>query len=200
MTRAKENSFQSLYSADRLTKVTLKEIAQLSPQISNIKVLPDLLAELGIILIYEESIPSLKLDGSAFLLPNGTPVIALSFRHARVDNFWFTLMHELAHVVLHYDLLTTPIIDDLENPDHSATDIEIQANRLAKESFITRAQWRNCPAKSSTNKDVLIKFASKLNIHPAILAGLLRKDRNKYDIDSDIISSTNTRRLIFNHD
>ena len=34
---------------------------------------------------------------------NGAPVAALTLRYDRLDNFWFTLLHELAHIALHMD-------------------------------------------------------------------------------------------------
>lgn len=199
-TTAKERVVQNEYNFEKLTQEQLKEIPKLSKHVEIIKELPNILAEKGIILIYEKPILSLKVDGLAFLLPSGTPVIALSFRYARLDYFWFTLMHELAHIVLHYELLETPIIYDLDNEEQKKTDIEIQANRLAKDSLVTRSQWRNCPAKFAIDPQEVIKFADSVGIHSAIVAGLLRKERNKYDIYSELVNCINTRELVFNHD
>ncbi|MDD2661401.1 MAG: ImmA/IrrE family metallo-endopeptidase [Methylococcales bacterium] len=196
---AKERVAQNNCNFEKLTKEQMKEIAQLSKHAEIIKELPDILAKKGILLIYEKPIPGLKMDGLAFLLPSGIPVIALSFRYARLDSFWFTLMHELAHIVLHYELLKTPIIDDFEN-EKQKDDIEVQANRLAKDSLVTNSQWRNCPAKYNTNPQEVIKFADNIGIHSAIVAGLLRKERNKYNMYSELVNCINTRELIFNHD
>jgi len=39
----------------------------------------------------------------ALRLGNVRPVIGLTLRYDRIDNFWFCLLHELAHVGLHLD-------------------------------------------------------------------------------------------------
>src|SRR5262249_26500342 len=55
----------------------------------------------GIILVIERHLPRTHVDGAATILENGTPVIGLSLRYNRLDNFWFCLFHELAHIALH---------------------------------------------------------------------------------------------------
>src|SRR5260370_12143673 len=55
----------------------------------------------GIVLVAEPQIIGLRLDGVAFLVGN-TPVIGMTLRRDALDNFWYTLSHEIAHVILHY--------------------------------------------------------------------------------------------------
>ncbi|MDD2791401.1 MAG: ImmA/IrrE family metallo-endopeptidase [Sulfurimonas sp.] len=178
-----------------LTKENLKDIAKLSPDESLILELPSILAKHGIVLVYEQGIKSMKLDGAVFKLFTGHPVIGLSFRYSRIDNFWFTLMHELSHIVLHYEQLDTPIFDDLdeESPDL----IEKQANRLAKSSFVEKAVWRSCKANYQTGDDVVCEFAKEVGIHPAIIAGLLQYEKKSYKIYSKIVNKTNLRNKVF---
>ena len=73
--------------------------------------LPETLSRLGVVLVLLEHLPGTKIDGAAFWLEKH-PVVALSVRFDRVDSFWFTLMHELAHVLLH-------------GPSHSGIDIDL---------------------------------------------------------------------------
>ena len=56
------------------------------------------LAKKGIVLVIEEHLPGTYLDGAAMMLETGNPVVALTLRYDRLDNFWFVLMHELGHV------------------------------------------------------------------------------------------------------
>ena len=178
-----------------IEKRDLKDIAKLSPDETVIQELPKILAKKGIILVYERALPSMKLDGVVFKLESGHPVIGISFRYPRLDNFWFTLMHELAHVRLHFDHLIDPIFDDLESDEKDI--IEIQANRLAKNSFVERSVWRNCKAKYTKNEDVVIDFASEIGVHPAIVAGMLQKETSSYNIYRRIIDKVNIRKEIF---
>ena len=173
----------------------MKELAKQSSDEQLLIKLPDILAKKGIILIYEKAFPAMKLDGVVFKAFSGNPVIGISFRYSRIDYFWFTLMHELAHIVLHEDRLANPIYDDIDTDSH--IDFEIAANRLAGDSFVSRSAWRTCPAKRETGDDIVIRYAKSHSIHPAIVAGRLQKEMNWFDRYRNIVDSTNTRKLVF---
>ncbi|MBT4289313.1 MAG: ImmA/IrrE family metallo-endopeptidase [Deltaproteobacteria bacterium] len=178
-----------------ITKGDLKNIAQLSQNISVVKELPNILSKLGIVLIYEQGLPRMKLDGVVFLLESGHPVIGMSFRYPRVDNFWFTLMHELSHILLHISELQSPIFDDLEDSD--ADVIESQANRLAKNSLVEKSLWRNCKAKYSRNESDIISFSKEAKLHPSIVAGMLQREQNTFNLYRKIVDETNLRKEVF---
>jgi HTH-type transcriptional regulator/antitoxin HigA len=61
------------------------------------------LREVGVIVVIEEHLPETHLDGAAMLINDAIPVIGMTIRLDRVDNFWFVLMHELAHIVRHWE-------------------------------------------------------------------------------------------------
>lgn len=159
---------------------------------------PRVLLDLGIILIYEESIPSAKVDGVVYVNENGNPVIGMSLRFSRIDNYWFTLMHELSHVLLHYNQLGSPIVDDTEREIDPEDLIEAQADRMALDLLIPRSMWRGCAAKRSLREDDLFSFANEIGIHPAIVAGRIRNETRSYKFFSKIVNSINVREIIFN--
>lgn len=68
------------------------------------------------------------LDGAAFI-HNTNPFIVYTCRYDRIDNFWFVLAHEIAHILHHYDFLTQPILDNLEV--QAGTDREKEADAFA---------------------------------------------------------------------
>lgn len=133
----------------------------------------------------------LKLDGAVFMLSSGQAVVALSLRYKRLDYFWFTLMHELAHLCLHLDKLSSPIIEDLDSEAKSL--IELEADKLALDSFVPRNIWRNCPPKYNFSEESVIDFANNMGIHPTIIAGRLRKELNRYDLLSKMINNINVK-------
>jgi HTH-type transcriptional regulator/antitoxin HigA len=45
-----------------------------------------------------EALPGSKIDGVCFWLNEVSPVVAVSSRFDRIDNFWFVLRNELEHV------------------------------------------------------------------------------------------------------
>lgn len=151
----------------------------------------------GIVLLWEEPIPSMKIDGAVFSLSSGQIVIALSLRYARLDHFWFTLMHELAHIVLHADQLDKPILDDFDAVSESL--IEQQADRLASDSLIPRYEWRSCPARYTNSADDIVSFAERLGIPSQCVAGRLQRELGRYDLFSEIISKYNVREILNGH-
>ncbi|MGP3141739.1 ImmA/IrrE family metallo-endopeptidase [Serratia nevei] len=159
---------------------------------------PKVLMALGIILIYEEAIPSAKVDGAVYINDNGNPVIAMSLRYSRIDNYWFTLMHELSHVILHYEKLDSPIIDNIDIVTDPEDLIESQADRMALDALIPRGSWRGCQAKQSLKEEDLFAFSKEIGIHPAIVAGRIRKERQSYKFFSKIVSAVNLREIVFN--
>jgi HTH-type transcriptional regulator/antitoxin HigA len=168
-------------------KKQLREIAQTSVDITGLENIK-----------FIRALPSMKLDGAVFKLPTGTPVIGMTLRYSRLDNFWFTLLHELAHIALHYDILGTPILDDLDVT--AEDDIEISANRLAKNSIVDRNVWRSCPAKYDKSFDAILKFSKKIKVHESIVAGLLRREEGNYAAYSSIVNKINTRKFFYGHD
>src|SRR5580658_874138 len=81
--------------------------------------LPKLFAEYGIRFVVVEPLPGARIDGAAFWLNELSPVIAMSVRYDRIDNFWFTVMHECSHV-RHGDALSVDV--DIEH-DESHPDV-----------------------------------------------------------------------------
>ena len=173
----------------------LQAISHLSVNPLQLKDVGRRLFERGILLVHEPHIAGMKVDGAVFKLATGNPVIGLSLRFPRVDHYWFTLMHELAHVVLHSDQLWTPILDDIETEPTEL--IERQADKLASDSLIPRNLWRSCPAKYSLAEKDVFEFAEKLNIAPQIVAGRLRREARRHDIFSDLVNQVNVREILF---
>jgi HTH-type transcriptional regulator / antitoxin HigA len=181
-----------------LEREALLQFVKLSLDVDELRTLPDRLAEIGIVLLYEPSPQGTKVDGAAFRIESGNPVICLSLRHARLDIFWFTLLHELSHVALHFDRLNVPITDDL---DFEGTDlVEQQADRLARDSLIPRHLWKSASVKFNQSETELLNFAKTAGVHPSVVAGRLRRDRNRHDIFSDMINSVNVRMVLLGHD
>ncbi len=158
------------------------------------------LAECGIAFIVASGLPSMKLDGAATILLNGTPLIALTLRYDRIDNFWFTLLHEIGHLKLHLmESPTSVFLDDLESvsPDD---ELESEANSYARDALIPRDQWRRSNAARFKTKSAALELAEKLEIHPAIVAGRLRYETRNYTIHSELLGQDNVREQLIEMD
>ena len=109
------------------------------------------LAKHGIYLIIEPHLEKTYLDGAAMLNHDGNPVIGMTLRHNRLDNFWFTLMHELSHVALHLNEENPCFFDDLD-PNNDLDDLENQADTLALEALIPEKDWLSSNLSSNSKK------------------------------------------------
>ncbi len=179
-----------------LARDHLRKFAQLSVDPNTVLHLPSILAEFGIILVYVYALPGMSADGAVFHLSTGQPVIAMSLRFPRLDYFWFTLLHELAHLVLHSNQLKEPVFFDVEASEESDR-IEKAANRLAKDSIVDRESWRNCAPKYDTSDRAVYSYAAEQSVHPSLVAGLLRKESGNYKRYSSIINEHDVRKTIF---
>jgi HTH-type transcriptional regulator/antitoxin HigA len=178
-----------------LTKDHLRKLALLSVDPLVVRQLPSILAEFGIILVYVYALPGMSADGAVFHLSTGHPVIAMSLRYPRVDYFWFTLLHELAHLVLHNDQLKEPVFFDVDAEEKNRA--EKAANRLAKDSMVDRESWRNCAPKYDPIDQAVRAYATEQGVHPSLIAGLLRKESGNYKRYTSIINEHDVRAIIF---
>lgn len=181
-----------------LDRDALREISGLSARSSFVEQVSQVLLERGVILVHERGLPGMKVDGVSFKLASGNPVLGLSLRYSRLDYYWFTLMHELAHVVLHSEILSAPILDDLDEERTSL--IERQADRLASDALIPKNEWRSCPARYTLNEADVVEFAKKLGIAPQIVAGRIRHDLRRHELFPDLIKEVNMRSVLFGED
>jgi HTH-type transcriptional regulator / antitoxin HigA len=179
-----------------LTKEHLRTLATLSVDPGVVRRLPSILSEFGIILVYVYALPGMSADGAVFHLSTGHPVIAMSLRFPRLDYFWFTLLHELAHWVLHTNQLKEPVFFDVETSEEG-DQIEKAANRLAKDSIVDRESWRSCAPKYDTSDRAVNIYAAEQAVHPSLIAGLLRKESGNYRRYSSIINAHDVREIIF---
>src|SRR6185295_10071696 len=101
------------------------------------------------------------------------PIIGMTLRHDRIDNFWYCLIHELAHISLHYGQGFTHFFDNLDLKE-SKDPREQEADKLAEEALIPKKEWNSSPAKSLRSPEAAAHLAKKLRIHPAIVAGRMR--------------------------
>jgi HTH-type transcriptional regulator / antitoxin HigA len=141
--------------------------------------IPSLLAQVGIRFTVVEPLPNTRIDGAALWLTPSSPVIAVTLRFDRVDAFWFTLMHELAHVLNddgQHTFLDTELIGKSPEPTDERTDVERRADESAAEWLIPQAQFDKFLRlrQGYLSRGAILAFAEALGIHPAIVVGRLQ--------------------------
>lgn len=139
----------------------------------------EFLLDFGIIVVFERHLPSTKLDGAAMSLDGKYAVIGMTTRHDRVDNFWFVLLHELGHVLRHWGPhLRHGFLDEEGDDFHDK--LEFEANEFAQNSIVSEEDWNSSFVRFTQSSESVIQFAEKRNIHPALVAGRIQRERDSY--------------------
>jgi HTH-type transcriptional regulator/antitoxin HigA len=148
----------------------------------------------GIHLLVLTHLPRTHLDGAVLRTQDGAPVIGLTLRYDRLDNFWFSLSHELAHLALHMKRgEKTGFVDDFTAPD-SGDQLEKEADKWAEESLIPSREWAKSVVRSSPTPANVVQLAHTLGIHPAIVAGRVRKELRNYRMLTHFVGTNEVSR------
>ncbi|MCK4597341.1 ImmA/IrrE family metallo-endopeptidase [bacterium] len=177
---AQNQPLPKTYAKGSIDKEFMANLVSLSYFKDGPQLAKEYLNKSGIHFVLLRHLTRTHLDGAAMLLPDGTPVVALTLRYDRLDNFWFCLCHELAHVALHLEKTKEDrYFDDL---DVSGDASENEADRFAENSLLPKKRWASASVRSHYNSVAVKQCADRLKIHPAIVAGRIRKEQNNYRI------------------
>ncbi|MEL6857752.1 MAG: XRE family transcriptional regulator [Pseudomonadota bacterium] len=191
--RSEKKIAEGLPKYNPLNVKWLLDLVKLSREPDGPKQAEELLRQHGIVLVIEPQIEGMKVDGAAFLVDD-VPVVALTLRIDTIDNFWFSLLHEVAHVVLHYRVgLSSGFFDEFGEL-RSVDELEDEANRFAGNLLIPEERWKRSPARISKNAAPIEAFAKSIGVHPAIVFGRVRMERNNYALFSNKIGRGSIRR------
>ena len=195
---ALKNPLETPFRKQNLSLTTLKEIAKLSFFKDGPVLAREYLSKQGIHFIVVSHLSKTYLDGGAMLLPDGDAVIALTLRYDRLDHFWFTLLHELAHLARHVSEKCRFIVDDLDLRSYKKQDQddnENEADEMACTALIPKHYWPILDAGTVPKAADVLSLAAKLKIHPAPIAGRIRFKHNNYRILSKLIGRGQVRML-----
>jgi HTH-type transcriptional regulator/antitoxin HigA len=182
-----------VYVPGSVTQDFIREVVRLSYLTDGPRLAREYLAKSGIHLVTERHLSKTYLDGAALLMPGGHPLVALTLRYDRLDHFWFTLAHELAHVALHLDSDNEAFFDDLEAVGSSQQ--ETDADRMASEALIPRTAWQSARLTPVSSVDEIKVFASELRISPAIPAGRVRHEAKNHSLFWQLVGNHEVRPL-----
>lgn len=152
-----------------------------------------LLAENGIKFIIQAKGEKTPIDGISFW-SNGNPAIGMTLRYKRLDNFAFTLFHELGHIYKHLVNNNQKEFIDLdvrnEEDDYLNSKEEVEANKFSQNNLISEYDWsRYLKLYQNIESDKAIKsFAHEINVHPSILRGRVCYHLNSFNSFTRIIN------------
>jgi len=200
LTDANESRPAKAYKPGTVSLDFLRQLARLSWSDDAPRLAKEFLAKHGIPLVVVPHLPKTYLDGAALKLADGTPVVGLTLRYDRVDNFWFCLLHELAHVGRHMDRDgDTSFVDDLTLRDMEGgrrDPKEAQADEWAEEALVPHEIWETSEARRNPTPMSVVNLSKALQVHPAIVAGKVRFEQRNYRLLSHFVGTGEVRRQL----
>ena len=163
------------------------------PKLSALRTAPEetrhvarILEECGVRFVIVEPIAGSKIDGACFWLEHNQPVVALTLRLDRIDNFWFVLRHEIEHVLQGHGQDRGFIID--QEIDGSTGDQIPEEERVANvagaDFSVDQAEFTGFIARVAPffKEDRVMLFAQRLNVHPGLVVGQLQRRLQRFDL------------------
>lgn len=178
----------------------MRHLAKFSSVPSGPKAAVEFLAQYGIRVVFEKQLRKCYFDAAAMMTSENRPLIGMTLRYDRLDNFWFCLFHELAHIGKHLEKGDTLFIDDLSLRGHpgEAFDIkEKEADDLAEDALLPKANWSQHSVSREPSVLNVLDMAAKLKIHPAIVAGRARYENRNYRILARHVGQGQVKYLFF---
>jgi len=170
------------------TQAAVKNMEILLQSAEEARKIPRMLAECGIRFVIVESLKAAKIDGVCVWLDKHSPVIGISFRFDRIDNFWFVLRHELEHILRGHGMDAIILDAELEGEragtSQSVSEEERVANEAAADFCVPSRYMEQFIARKApvvTKRDML-GFANTIRVHPGIVAGQLQRKLGRYDL------------------
>lgn len=191
--KANKISYPSKFKSGIVDLAFMQKFAKLSAETNSPLLAQNFLKDNGIALVIEPHFIQTYLDGGTIMTNKKLPVIGLTLRYDRLDSFWFTLMHELAHIALHYNQNINLFYDDLDKSDSNNTQ-ESQADYLAGESLVSKSKWENSPAKLIPSPIAAESLAREIGVHIAIVAGKMRYEGESYQYLNTIVNQEKVRK------
>jgi HTH-type transcriptional regulator/antitoxin HigA len=201
LARANATRLPVAYRSGTVDLKLIRKVAKLSWSAEGPKLAREFLAKHGIHLVCLEHLPRTHLDGAALQLADGTPVIGLTLRYDRLDNFWFCLLHELAHVGRHMDgKRDEAFVDDLSLRGVEGVrrdPKEDEADEWAENGLIPADVWGGSQVRENPSPLTVMELAQRLEIHPSIVAGRIRHETKNFRLLSQFVGIGEVRRQLF---
>ncbi len=174
------------YSTTKM-KAAIAELKSLLASPDEARNVPRILAEAGVRFVVVETLTSAKIDGVCFWLNDYSPVIGMTIRFDRIDNFWFVLRHECEHVLRGDGREVIAFDAELEGERAGTGAAIAEQERVANEAAAdfcvpakTLKQFIARKAPIFTERDIL-GFSRVVKVHPGLVAGQLQHATQRYD-------------------
>ena len=152
----------------------LRELTLLLPEKFQDR-MEDEFAKVGVALAIVPHLQKTCAHGASFWLDKNTAVLMTTIRGSWADIFWFSLFHELGHILLHSK---QKVFIESDKVNYIEKKLEDEADKFASDSLIPPREYKAFIKENSFYKNDIIEFAKRINIHPGIVVGRLQHDKN----------------------
>ncbi len=191
---ASSNRPTKRYSPDLITEDFIRSVVKLSSCSDGPQQARQHLRSFGVSLVIEPHLPGTYLDAAVLSVTKQNPVIGLTLRYDRLDNFWFSLTHELVHLARHIKEGARAFFDDLDVSSQEDPR-EREADEIAGEILIPEELWLQSPAHLIPSPEAALDLAEQLGVHPAIVAGRMRHERKSFRLLGQMVGHGEVRKL-----
>lgn len=140
-----------------------------------------ILAQCGVALVAEPALPKTGISGCTRWINPRKAIVAITLRYKWDDQIWFTLFHELGHVLLHRRQHDFILDNDDSNLSDGIVDPEMQkyedeANRFAADALIPPLLLKKYISFGIIDDDSVREFSDAIKIAPGIVVGRLQRE------------------------
>ena len=190
--KASEINTPRRFTAECLSERFIETLVSLSVLDDGPRHARDYLNKAGIVMIALQHLAHMYLDGAVFLRQGGSPVVALTLRHDRLDNFWFVLLHELGHLKLgHLSAESSWIADDLDLTDSDSSQ-ERDADDFAAKALLP--EDFDLDKREALSAAEVVDYAHGHGVHPAVVAGRIQHARKDFRTFANLVGRGEVRR------
>jgi len=151
----------------------LREMTTKSPEKFQRKILKKF-SDAGVALIIVPHFPKTYAHGASFWLNKNKAVLMITIRGRWADMFWFSLLHELGHILLHSK---QQVFIESDKVDFIVQNLENEADKFASDNLISSTEYENFIEQDKFYKMEILRFAKKIGVHPGIVVGRLQHDK-----------------------
>ncbi|AFT72784.1 ImmA/IrrE family metallo-endopeptidase [Alteromonas macleodii] len=162
------NKEKLIHSIEQIRSLTTQEDPDIFiPQLQSI------LSDCGVSLVLLQTPKGTRASGATFFIEQKHPILVLSFRHKTDDHFWFSLFHEIGHLILHGNKAIF-----IEGKEIASSQEECEANDFAQEVLVPNKYRKELQTLTHRDLRKIVKFAKKIGISKGIVVGQLQNSGN----------------------
>ncbi len=145
----------------------IKSLSRIAKPARFLPRLKELLSNAGVALVVKRAPKDCRASGASRFVRPDKAMILLSFRYRSDDQFWFTVFHEIGHLILHG---SESFVDTDDMPEDNC---ERQANEFATSMIVPLDRWPDFENLRSDHRAVT-RFAVSVGVSPGLVLGQLQ--------------------------